>query len=556
MKQTAKIVSILLVIILLFSGCSVDFDGIISLISGKSVFEIEDGLLGDVIIDAKIVDDTVITLMSKYIDDEKTDYYLCKLNAKNAKPVASKKLESCPIDYPYGLDIDENGNIVIYGTLEGDGEEDIVEEYSVCFSADTLTQNSEREEHNPSLPSVEIEQAPMGLYMNWGETVAGNEYTDIPNQPIRFFYLRSDLDTVILANDLNFSIISSFGNLAAGFSRLDIENEDQIQSILVYDFENSVLVNKLDVETPEEEDLTSNIISVYLNEKYILYSVETGNYDTDEFVTKYYIWRYRVKPLNEPFESEKLTVKQLEESNKKLCEQIKESTGINIYINSDKYDFYGEDEDYYLYKNAKPLEVNILLTRIKAFLDYLPEGFAKEMYTDLDIFKYGGFDIYIGDSIKGTASAYASSFMDNLTIVFSTGASDFRTVAHEFMHIMDTRIEDKLGVDVSFYDLWIKHNPDGFNYEGLNNDNPSYDYEDYEDWFISSYAMSTDAEDRAEIFSYLFVDSFSDEIPPEWYTDNKPLKEKTDYLIKMIREAYPSLKNVKTAQWEKAVKEN
>ena len=270
--------------------------------------------------------------------------------------------------------------------------------------------------------------------------------------------------------------------------------------------------------------------------------------------TSYYIWNYRKEALDEPFECDKKTSDLLEKSNEKICDQIKNDTGINVYINSDEYDFYGEDEDFYLYKDANPLEVNIMLTRIKFFLDCLPDGFAREMYEGLKIFEYGGFDIFIGSHIKGTSSAYASSFMNNLTIVFGTAASDFRTVAHEFMHIMDTRIEDYLGTDTSFYELWCRHNPDGFEYSGLSDDGYFEDeaYEKYEDYFITAYSMATDAEDRAEIFSYLFIDSFSETLPPEWYRDKEALREKTDYLLKMLREAYPSLENVKTAHWEKA----
>jgi hypothetical protein len=119
---------------------------------------------------------------------------------------------------------------------------------------------------------------------------------------------------------------------------------------------------------------------------------------------------------------------------------------------------------------------------------------------------------------------------------------------------MDTRIEDYLGTDTSFYELWNEYNPDGFEYSGLDNDGYYEDetYEKYEDYFISAYSMATDAEDRAEIFSYLFIDSFSETLPPDWYAKKEPLREKTDFLVKMLREAYPSLENVKAAPWEKA----
>ncbi|MBO4339671.1 MAG: hypothetical protein J5877_07155 [Clostridia bacterium] len=555
MKKCIKIISVLIAVTLLFSSCSanIDISEIVNIFSGKTVFEITEGIAGDGITDVKIFDNTVFILSSAFNEkDESTDYYLCTINAKNAKPIASSKLDGCPIDYPYGLDINENGDIVLYGTRDEDAESEEINDYCVCYNADTFEQTADLKKYTPSLPSIEIEQAPMGLYMNEDESVTGNEYTDIPGQPIRFYYLRSDMDTVILANDLDFSIFSSCGNLAAGLKNNLPGENDETQTILVYDFENSVLVNSLTTMEPTDENMTKYIVSLYLSEKYVLFSEELGNQDSEEYETKYFIWRFRKDALDEPFESTKMTVGEIEEANEKLCGQINKATGINVYINSDKFDFYGEDEDYYLYKDAKPLETNILLTRIKAFIDYLPEGFVKEMYTDLKIFdNYGGFDIFIGSSIKGTASAYASSFMENLTIVFGTDTSDFRTVAHEFMHIMDTRIEDYLGTDVSFYELWGEYNPDGFEYTGYDDENGYFEDEKYDDWFISAYSMSTDAEDRAEIFSYLFIDSFSDEPVPDWYKDKEPLREKTDYLIKMIREAYPSLKDVKTAQWEK-----
>jgi len=555
MRKCVKIISILVILTLLLSSCSSNTVDISALFSKGAVFEITDKIPGDIILNTVFFGNTAVILSQELLDSDDENpaaqYYLSKFDGKRAKISMAVNITDGLIDEPYLLDRNGDGNIVLVGY-----ESDADSEMSVAYSFENLEPVGEKEEYTPSLPQTECEDNAFGIDFATGETISSYEYTDIPNQPIRVFALRNNPDAILFTNDLSFCVYSSYENIAAGLEDRQIADGNG-ESVVVYDFENAVLVNRFAFEKPENENASKCINSLYLGEKYVIIHEEEqtiltdeNNVSTDEYTTRYYVWYYRTGAVNEPFKCEKRTVDELSALNGIICEQIKNETGINVYVNSDKYDFYSEDEDYYLYRDAKPLEVNILLTRIKAFLGYLPEGFARDMYEGLEVFEYGGFDIFIGSSIKGIASAYASSFMNNLTIVFGTAASDFRTVAHEFMHIMDTRIEDYLGVDTSFYELWCKYNPDSFEYVGLENEDSYYESEEYDNWFVSAYSTATDAEDRAEIFSYLFEDSFSDSPVPDWYNEKEPLREKADFLLKMIREAYPSLKNVRTAQWE------
>lgn len=552
MKNAIKIISLLLAVVLLFSGCSIDLGKAVTFFTGKSLSEIEGIDFSDGLLDARFFDRFLVMLVCKPVFEEEPEYRFYKVDAKKSKVVAVTKLIGCPIKNPYGLDVDENGNCLLFGTEDYEHEEIVC----VPISVDTLTVSGEMTAYNCALPSIDSEENDFGFIFGEGEQIATYETDDIPNNPIFAYSFRDSQDKVVFANSLDFGNYGSYNKLVAGkaFQTPGVESDEE--TLVVYDFENALLVNEITFPTLTEDGKSKYITSIYLSDKYAMLTEETADYDEENYETRCLIWKYRKNALNEPYETTVRTLDEIKKHNERIIEQVKINYGINISVNDKKFDYYKKGEDYYLSNNAKTFDVHILLLKIKAFLDMLPEGFAKEIYSDMDIFEYSGFDIFIGDSIEGIANAYAMTYMDRMTIVFSTGAIDFRTVAHEFMHTIDTRIEDKLGLDESFYDLWLEYNPDDFEYTGLQNENGDYDYEKYDDYFVSTYAASTDCEDRAEIFSFLFSESLEDDGPPDWYVEKEPLRKKTDFLLKMIREAYPSLKNVKVAQWEKPLEKD
>ncbi len=543
--KTVKILPLIAALVILLGGCSTDFGRAFPFLTKQSLFKIEGDISPNAITsDALFVENELYILQCEESEsDGNTEYFIYKINAKNARVTEKKQLDGCPVAFPSGLDTDGDGNIILFG-YEGDSDKKVC----VAYSSDTLELNGKKRTYSPSEPEIEREENDFGLFFYEGGSCATYEIFDLPVNKLTVFSFRDSPDTAFFAYSMNFAVFSDYGRLVIGKKDSNYGNESDSETVAVYDFENSVLVNKLEREKSEGD--TSKFISMMsLNDRYAFLVEETPG--EDKFSADLFIWQYRKGAVNEPFEAEEKTIDILNTESAEICKKIKKDYGINVQINSKEFDFYEKGEEYYISPDASVFDAHITLLRLKEFLDLLPKGFVKEIYTDLDFCSYDGFDIFIGGQIEGTSSAYTMTFLENMTIVFGAQATDMRTVAHEFMHAMDVRIEDSL-TDISLYEIWSEKN-DGFEYTGYSSDNSYYEDEEYDSYFVSAYSTATDGEDRAEIFSYLFTDSFSDTLPPEWYKDNAPLKAKTDLLIRLIRDSFESLENVKTAQWEKTV---
>jgi hypothetical protein len=162
---------------------------------------------------------------------------------------------------------------------------------------------------------------------------------------------------------------------------------------------------------------------------------------------------------------------------------------------------------------------------------------------------HNGFDINIVKNIKGSAAAYAGGSSNNhMHIVFATEEFALSQIPHEFMHLIDNRIYDYYAYNATdafsdgFDDLWMNLNKDGFVYD----DDADYDG----NYFVSYYAMTNWLEDRAETFMYLCDESYG----TDWYTSNKYLKKKADFLIDAIRLAFPSVQKADSVYWTRNIK--
>ena len=122
------------------------------------------------------------------------------------------------------------------------------------------------------------------------------------------------------------------------------------------------------------------------------------------------------------------------------------------------------------------------------------------------------------------------------------------------MHILEARIDNYYinETDEIFWEKWYSLNPEGFDYTGYDNEY-SLEFEDFEDSFVSSYSLTTDCEDRAEIFSRLFT--YDENELPYWFKYGNKLSVKAIFLCEAIRAAYPSMKNLPAQQWEKPIRQ-
>ena len=190
-----------------------------------------------------------------------------------------------------------------------------------------------------------------------------------------------------------------------------------------------------------------------------------------------------------------------------------------------------------------------ILSRLKTFTDKLPEGFIRELYsqmpdrdTDRD-----GLHIFIVRNIPGDAAGFANAWTEPMMICFATEEFSDSHLAHEFMHIIDYRLNQYYAsVHRDLENEWARLSP-WWAYDSWLTEKQE---EEVTGYFVSLYARTNSTEDRAETFQRLF----DSEEPVEealWYAENPGVQAKAAYLVKIIRAAFPSVQAVEQAWWEK-----
>ncbi len=190
-----------------------------------------------------------------------------------------------------------------------------------------------------------------------------------------------------------------------------------------------------------------------------------------------------------------------------------------------------------------------ILSHLKTFTDKLPEGFIRELYsqmpdrdTDRD-----GLHIYVVRNIPGDAAGFANAWTEPMMICFATEEFNDSHLAHEFMHIIDYRLNQYYAsVHRDMENEWARLSP-WWAYDSWLTEKQE---EEVTGYFVSLYARTNSTEDRAETFQRLF----DSEEPVEealWYAENPGVQAKAAYLVKIIRAAFPSVQAVEQAWWEK-----
>ena len=142
-----------------------------------------------------------------------------------------------------------------------------------------------------------------------------------------------------------------------------------------------------------------------------------------------------------------------------------------------------------------------------------------------------------------------------------------RNLGHEFMHVMEDRIEAVCaGTGSKMLDYWMRYVPNvsngpGYYFAYLDEDGNELSDTAYTGddplaadmpdtvWFVDAYAKANPKEDRARIMEYLF-DS-EDELPAAFGSVH--LMEKSQYLCAIIRECFLSARDADTLPWERLI---
>ena len=191
-----------------------------------------------------------------------------------------------------------------------------------------------------------------------------------------------------------------------------------------------------------------------------------------------------------------------------------------------------------------------ILSELRSFANKLPDGFIRELSGQMpdEDENRDSLHIFIVRNVPGDAAAFANTWTEPMMVCFATGEFSEAHLAHEFMHIIDYRLHRYSSANGRNFEAdWLALSP-------------SWAYDETEwlddaqlaevgEYFVSDYARTNDAEDRAETFQLLF-DS-TDPSEEWWYSDSPKVQAKVARLIETIREAFPSVQAVERAWWEK-----
>ena len=281
--------------------------------------------------------------------------------------------------------------------------------------------------------------------------------------------------------------------------------------------------------------------------------------DWDFAKPQFWFW-YPDPEAAEPFPVQTLTEKELDRKTQTLVNDLETRYPLCIYLDQepdpDLVPIMGlEDELEYdpNFRNrcllgASQLQEYAILRQLEAFLQKLPEGFVPELcidVPDMENWGSGQIHVFIVRNIPGDTAAFANAWNYEMTVCFATEEFAESHLAHEFTHLMDLRLTYYCySVERSLEGEWWELTPERL-YD------PDYDdYDQIDRYYVSSYARTNSMEDRAETFQMLF----DCEIPLEeawWYAGRDGVQAKVDYLIEIIREAFPSVQATDRAWWEK-----
>jgi hypothetical protein len=191
-----------------------------------------------------------------------------------------------------------------------------------------------------------------------------------------------------------------------------------------------------------------------------------------------------------------------------------------------------------------------VLSALADFVDKLPAGMVREMTRDLpggDLDGMEGLQVYLVRNIPGSAAAFANAWTESPMVCFATEEFNPSHLAHEFMHVMDLRLSRWLEEQRQDLDrAWRALSPDYAYEEELSQEQSDA----LDSYFVSWYARTNPAEDRAETFQALF-DSEEPVAEAWWYAEHPGAQAKARWLAEKLRAAFPSVQAAESVWWEK-----
>jgi hypothetical protein len=546
MKRRISLILSFIILITAFSGCArieryagiVKPEGLVELetVKSKKRANCDIDIRGD-----------ILALLSSEIDSKDGfAYYVTTYDLKWNRLLIDKKV-NCPLEDVWGCKWSkDDDSLLLYNEHT---KKAAVYDRNLNFVEVVDYEVEDYEEvHNKKLESNIFIDDSMELL----DCFARKYFNPVNGRKFELIAFYDESDCVYLAQTKSESVLCTLGNIALCTQVSD--NYKRAVSLAIYDYRRGTLINTVSTEEAEYDAYPCNGISA-LSDKYAAVEIFPTSEGTQSSV---YYWCYSRGAKPQSFPLERLDDSVINEKNKELKKELKDEYGIDVYYRKAIKDtrVYKEQlaEDELFIKNrilgAKPLDIYFIQLELQAFLERLPDGFVREIYTDYKDSEsnHKSLQIFIFRRMLDdeNVSAYAQAWSTDMHIAFATESFNTTQISHEFMHLIDYRIEDYYSTKGrNLYEEWEELNPEGFEY------NPEQDFN--EEYFPTVYAMTDQQEDRADLFMTLCDYSGRRETPDFVYAEGK-LYKKAQYLCKAIRESFPSVKKAKAVLWERDIK--
>lgn len=330
----------------------------------------------------------------------------------------------------------------------------------------------------------------------------------------------------------------------------------------VYDLRKAVLAGELAL--PERAPHVIFSASAVSSDGFALLS--TINLESSE--SALFLWDFAAQAsARKPLRT--VTLQEVRQENDRRAADMGRRFGLSVQIRQDGAGFV--NESYTGTAMEDEPGIAYALDQAEAFLSALPEGLARETLTP----PYKRLSLYLCGAIlpkggEGLRSVVGFSSHEGAERYIAMDARRYdmgKDLAHEFMHLMEDRLwRVEEGAADGPMAQWARLSPPeaenrGYAYsyrepDGAELYDPAYTAGDPmagsdpgRVWFVDAYSRSFPLEDRARIFEYLFT---WDAAAPSLFAYPR-LAAKAQVLNAAIRNAFPSVRAMDQAPWERAV---
>lgn len=487
-----------------------------------------------------IEDDLLVFMTSTYTDKNGNLYmpsseeefegldvttYVVKYDLKENKLIDKFDLKDCPIKEIWGVEL-KNSKIIVYSNSE---KKNAYYDLDMNFIEETdRVVVDDLEKASKSCFYTEMSASRDGFC----------DYTGSNNNQVLFFYDNPETAYVFNADKTYQPYQMNYDN---GYVLCEtFDNYTNSANFKVLDYKGAKEINDATITSKDYgyEYISTN--QTGFGDNYVVCVEYFNNSDNEnDYTNKLFYWNYQNEPTNKPLDIKSYSNTDYDLINAKMIEDIKNKYGIEIYINdpceniADSVKCVSDPNNIILYDN---------LYALKSFFDSLPDGMVSEIYSgykNKDNEK-SGIRIDLVSEITFDAGAFAKDFVDPMEVCFPFNGVNMTNISHEFMHLFESRLSD---YDDTYYEKWDKFNK-GFEHKYNENEEEHPEYEFDENQFLTAYSATNNTEERAELFSYLYTGGGP-------ALDNEVLRKKADYLIEIIKNAFPSVQNAQSVCWNK-----